>query len=68
MGAADEARAQRPDHGAVGADQRILAVQAEFAEDAHGIGVATPGGDDDLRACLFGGEQRGAIARAYAAV
>ena len=43
-------------------------VEAERAQDAHGVGVAATGGDDDLDAGGFGGQKGGEVARADAAV
>ena len=54
--------------GAIGTDQGAGVVQAERAQDVHGVGVAAAGGDDDLDAGGFGGEEGGKVARADAAV
>ena len=43
-------------------------VEAERAQDAHGVGVAATGGDDDLDAGGFGGQEGGEVARTDAAV
>ena len=43
-------------------------LEAERAQDVHGVGVAAASGDDDLDAGGFGGEEGGEVARADAAV
>ena len=43
-------------------------VQGEWAQDAHGEGVAAAGGDDDLNSGGMGGPERGKVARADVAV
>jgi hypothetical protein len=52
---------------AVGADEGEGVVQAEGAQDAHGVGVTAAGGDDDLDAGRVGGEEGGEGARRDAA-
>ena len=60
--------AERAGDGAVGTDQDAGVVEAERAQDVHGVGVAAAGGDDDLDAGGLGGVEGGEVARADAAV
>ena len=60
--------AERAGDGAVRADQDAGVVETEGAQDAHGEGVASASGDNDLYAGGFGDEQGGEVARADASV
>ena len=60
--------AQGAGDGAVGTDQDARVVEAERAQDVHGVGVAAAGGDDDHDAGGVGGEEGGEVARADATV
>jgi len=53
---------------AVGADEGEGVVQAEGAEDAHGVAMAAAGGDDDLDAGCVCGVEGGERARGDAAI
>ena len=57
-----------PGHRPVGADEGEGVVQAEGTQDAHGVGVAATGGDDDLDAGCVGGVEGGEGARGDVAV
>ncbi len=56
-----------PGDSAVGADEGECVVEAEGAEDAHGVGVAAAGGDGDFDAGAVGGVEGGEGARGDAA-
>jgi hypothetical protein len=55
-------------HSPVGADEGEGVVEAEGAQDAHGVGVAAAGGDDDLDAGGVRGVEGGEGARGDVAV
>jgi hypothetical protein len=65
VGTEVELRAEGAGDGAVGADEGARrGRRLERAEDAHGVGVAAAGGDDDLGAGGLGELERGEVARA----
>ena len=76
MGAGDELGwdgvraegAKRTGDGSVGTDQDAGVMEAERAQDVHGVGVAASGGNDDEDARGLGGAEGGEVARTDATV
>ena len=64
----DEFSAHGAQDGSVGTDEGVgFGTDSQVADNAHGVGVAAAGCNDDFNARCVGGVESGAIARAYLA-
>ena len=68
VGSVKESGANGANDGAVGADDRAGWIQVQIAQNAHGVAMATAGGDDDFNAGAFGEAESSKVAGADAAV